>query len=296
MGSLIIDRVPEMNFPLMVVCFAGWPDAAESATGGVRYLVEKLGANKFAEIDPEEFYDFSVVRPNVELDSDGNRSITWPSNDFYYCPADGNSPGVILYIGTEPNLKWRTFLENLMSLTDRFNVELVVSLGALLDAVPHTRDTLITGRASSSELLKQLELLGLRNSTYQGPTGIHTAFMDACIKGNLPHVSIWGHVPHYVTSSPNPKVSHALLDVLTGFVDLSVDLDDMKEAGRKFVNEVSQVIDKQVDVKSYVNRLEKRYDDVQIPSGDVPSHDLMLEELEDFLKSQRPNSEENNVS
>lgn len=292
MANLIMHEVPEMDFPLMVVCFAGWPDAAEAATGGVRYLVEKLGAKKFAEIDPEEFYDFSVVRPNVELDSEGNRSITWPSNDFYYSTSNENSPGVILYIGTEPNLKWRAFLKNLMSLTAQFNVELVVSLGALLDAVPHTRDTSITGRASSPELLKQLELLGLQNSTYEGPTGIHTAFMDACIKRNVPHVSIWGHVPHYVNSSPNPKVSHALLEVLTGFVDLSVDLDDMKEAGRKFVHEVSQVIDEQVDVKSYVSRLEKRYDDVQIPSGEVPSHDSMIEELEDFLKSQRPNSEE----
>ena len=289
MDGLIEHETPEQNFPTMIVSFAGWPDAAEAATRAVRYLVRKLPAKKFAEIDPEEFYDFTVVRPQTRTNRQGERIIRWPRNDLYYYPHDEENRRFILFVGTEPNLKWRAYSNILTSIAQRHDVKLIVSLGALLDAVPHTREPRITGRASSQELTQKAEWLGIRNSGYQGPTGIHTAFMDACTKLDIPHASIWGHCPHYVNTTPNPRVSQALLTRLRNLVDVEVDLEELRLAGEAYQDEVNKIISKQPDVSSYVSRLEQRYDDAHAykPNDEIPSPDAMVRELEDFLRSQR---------
>ena len=287
MEGLIVHDTPEPPLPTMLVAFAGWPDAAESATRALRYVARKLSAKKFAEIDPEEFYDFTVVRPQTRVNSKGQRTIRWPRNDFYYYKPDDASRGLLLYIGTEPNLRWRAFSKIVTTVAQRSGVELVVSLGSLLDAVPHTRDAKVTGRASSPDLAQKVEWLGIQNSGYQGPTGIHTAFMDACSKMGIPHASIWGHCPHYVSTSPNPRISHALLTRLRSLVDLDLDLEELRQAGEAFQQEVSKAIDKQSEVGAYVQRLEQRYDAANEPETEVPSSEEMVKELEDFLRSQR---------
>ena len=287
MDSLIYHEVPEPKLPTMIVAFAGWPDAAESATKAVRHLVDKLPARKFAEIDPEEFFDFTVVRPQVRMDEAGERIITWPANDFYYYTPEEQANGLLLYSGTEPNLRWRAFSNLIVSVAERCGVEFVVSLGALLDAVPHTREPQVTGRASSPELAHKVEWLGIPNSGYQGPTGIHTSFMANCQKRGLPHASIWGHSPHYVTTSPNPRVSYSLLTRLRSLVDFDVDLEELRAAGDAFETEVTGVIAKEADMTAYVRRLEQRYDEAHAPTGDIPSPDAMVEEFEQFLRGQR---------
>ena len=205
MDGLIEHEVPQGNLPTMLVAFAGWPDAAEAATRAMRFLVRKLRAKKFAEIDPEDFYDFTHVRPHSRVNRRGERVTRWPQNDFYYYSPDDESRALLLFVGTEPNLKWRTYSDILTTIAERHEVKLIVSLGALLDAVPHTREPRVTGRASSIELTQKAEWLGIKNSGYQGPTGIHTAFADACTKLDLAQASIWGHCPHYVNTSPRPE-------------------------------------------------------------------------------------------
>ena len=292
MDGLIVHDTPTAKMPTMIVAFAGWPDAAEAATRAVRYLVRKLPAKKFAEIDPEEFYDFTVVRPQTRVNRKGERRIKWPTNDFYYFAPENESRGVILYVGTEPNLRWRAFSNIITSVAERHGVELVISLGALLDAVPHTREPKISGRASSPLLTNKVEWLGIRNSGYQGPTGIHTAFMDACDKKGLAQASIWGHCPHYLTTSPNPKVSHALLVRLRSLVDFEADLGELQLAGEAFETEVSKSISSEQDVSAYVKKLEQRHDSVTEDNGDIPSAGDMVEELEEFLRrSQSPGPE-----
>jgi len=271
----------------MIVAFAGWPDAAESATKAVRYLAKKLPAKKFAEIDAEEFYDFTVVRPETTINRQEKRIVSWPANDFYYFTPEDNEQGVILFNGTEPNLRWRAYSRNIATIAERCGVKLVVTLGALLDAVPHTRETKISGRASSEELTQKVEWLGIRNSGYQGPTGIHSAFLAACDENGLSHASIWGHCPHYVSSSPNSVVSLALLTKLRNLVDFDVDMDELREEGVGFEDEVEKAISKEPDVTEYVRRLEQRHDEAKESSGDIPSSDDMVKELEEFLKSQR---------
>ena len=290
-GLIQHQELPGPKFPTMIVAFAGWPDAAEAATRAVRYLVRKLPAKKFASIDPEEFFDFTTVRPHTRINRRGERIIRWPTNDFYFFEGEEESNGLILYAGTEPNLRWRAFSNIITGVAEQSGVKLVASLGALLDAVPHTREPRITGRASSRELTQKAEWLGIRNSGYQGPTGIHTAFMDACEKIGIMHASIWGHCPHYVNTSPNPRVSYSLLTKLRSFVDFEVDLEELRLAGDAFDSEVAKSIAKQPDVTNYVQRLEQRYDAANAPSGDIPSPDIMVKELEDFLKSQRDESE-----
>ena len=185
MEGLIVHETPPVKLPIMVVAFAGWPDAAEAATRAILYLVRKLPAKKFAEIDPEEFYDFTVVRPQTRVNRRGVRTVRWPTNDFYYVSSEDPNKRLALYVGTEPNLRWRTYSNIITKVAENWGVELVVSLGALLDAVPHTREPRITGRASSEELSQKVEWLGVRNSGYQGPTGIHTPFMLACEKRGM---------------------------------------------------------------------------------------------------------------
>ena len=291
MDDLIIHEKPKGKFPTIVVAFAGWPDAAEAATRAIRHLTRKLPAKKFAEIDCEEFYDFTVVRPQTRVSRRGKRTVHWPTNDFYYYAAEDQAQSLLLYIGTEPNLRWRRFSSIITGVAEMCGVEFVVSLGSLLDAVPHTRDVRITGRASSPELTQKVEWLGVRNSGYQGPTGIHTAFWVACDQMGLPNASIWGHCPHYVNTSPNPKVSFALLAKLRSLVDFNVDLEDLRLAGEAFEEEVTKAIAKEPAVSAYAKKLEERHDAANEPADDIPSPDDMVKELEDFLKSQRYQSE-----
>ncbi|MYE54319.1 MAG: PAC2 family protein [Chloroflexi bacterium] len=286
MNGLIEHEAPQAKMPTMLVAFAGWPDAAEAATRAMRFLVRKLRATKFAEIDPEDFYDFTHVRPQSRVNRRGERVTRWPQNDlFYYTPED-ESRALLLFVGTEPNLKWRTYSSILTAVAQRHDVRLIVSLGALLDAVPHTREPRVTGRASSIELTQKAEWLGIKNSGYQGPTGIHTAFSDACTEVGMAQASIWGHCPHYVNTSPDPKVSHALLTRLRSLIDIDVDLEELHIAGNAYQDEVDKVIAKQPDVSNYVRRLERRYDEAQTATEDIPSPETMVEELENFLRSQ----------
>ena len=278
----------DFKLPTMVVAFGGWPDAARAATRAVRYLARKLPARKFAEIDPEEFYDFTMTRPHTRVDRRGRRVIRWPRNDFYRYVHDDEARGMLLFIGAEPNLRWRAYSNIVTSVAVRSGVEQVISLGALLDAVPHTRPPRVTGRASSATLRGKVKWLGIQNSGYQGPTGIHTAFTDACDKLGLEHASIWGHSPHYVQKSPNPKVSYALLSKLRSLIDFDVDLSELRLAGEAYEEDVSEAIAKKPEINSYVGRLERRYDAAHAPQDDeMPEPGAMVEELEQFLRSQR---------
>ena len=286
MDGLAEFETPEGKLPTMLVAFAGWPDAAEAATRALRFLARKLPVKRFAAIDPEEFYDFTHVRPESRVNRRGDRLTLWPQNDFFYYTPDDASRALLLFIGTEPNLKWRTYSKILTTVAQKHGVELVVSLGALLDAVPHTREPRVTGRASSVELTQKAEWLGIKNSGYQGPTGIHTAFADACANFGMAQASIWGHCPHYVNTSPDPKVSHALLTRLRSLIDIDVDLEELYIAGNAYQEEVDKVIAKQPDVSSYVRRLERRYDDAHTATEEIPSPETMVQELENFLRSQ----------
>ena len=287
MNGLIVHDIPEVKHSTMVVAFAGWPDAAEAATRAIRYLVRKLPTQKIMEIDPESYYDFTVNRPQTRINRRKERIIKWPCNEFYsYIPEDNPENAVLFYVGTEPNLKWKTFSNTVLEVADKVGVDLVVSLGALLDAVPHTREVRITGRASNKELSKKAQWLGIKNSGYQGPTGIHSAFADECNKREIPHANIWGHCPHYVQTTPNPVASYALLERLKSLVDIDIDMSELELAGQAFQEEVTKAISNQPEVKSYVTKLEHQYDESAREPDDMPTGTDMVHEIEELWRSQ----------
>ena len=280
---MIYHERPESRFPVMVMAFAGWPNAAEAATGAVRFLVRHLRGRKLVEIDSESFYDFSITRPET-LVEDGRRVVRWPTTKLYYVEADEPSSNLILVDGTEPNLKWRTYADIILGVAEDFGTVLMVSLGSLLDAVPHTREPRVTGRAEPVELAQKMEWLGTSDSGYEGPAAIHTVLLDESRKRGLSHVSLWGHSPHYSNISPNPKASYALLRKLRGFVNIDVDLDHLREAGAAYEAEVAKAIAAEPTVQSYVTHLEERHDEAAV--SEIPNPEALVRELDEFLKSQ----------
>lgn len=287
MEGLNFSSVPSLHEPTMIVAFAGWPDAHEGATHAVRYLIKDLKAERFADIDPEVYYDFTQVRPVTRLNENGERTVIWPANEFYhYAHTERMPKDLIFFVGIEPNLRWRSFVGAMMEVARQCDVKTVISLGALLDAVPHTRDIRVTGTTPDRSLRRSL---GLQGSSYQGPTGITTALMEACQGADIPFASLWGHSPHYLQVAQNPKVSQALLvrlgEIMGG---VEFNLEGLRSSGISFEKELQDVMASNVDLNSYISRLEQDYDSSFRPSAnDMPSSESIVQGIEEFFRQQR---------
>ena len=275
---------PELRKPTWIGAFVGWADAQEGASQAVRYLIKHLPATKFAELDPEEFYDFTAVRPHVSYSDSGERLLKWPSNEFFYWSSEDGSQELILFLGTEPSLKWRAYTQTLLSVVEPYDMQLMVNAGSLLDALPHTREATLTGSANKEELKAQLEGVRIRRSTYQGPVGVTSAFMDACTKAGLNYVSLMGHAPHYVQRGPNYKVSKAIVHRINQMLDLNVSLEELEELSKSFEEEVTKSIRSSVEVSAYVKRLERQYDGRETPGEELPTPESAVQDVEQFLR------------
>ena len=288
------DPPADLKDPVMLFAFAGWADAADSATHALRYLVEKSGATKFAEVDPEEFYNFTRVRPHTNFDAEGNRYIEWPANEFFLLRGEEGASDVVVFVGVEPNLKWRTFCSSLTAIAKELGVVRVIHMGALLDAVPHTREPRLTGTATSPELRGLLSGIKVRRSRYTGPTGITGVLMDALRRSGIPGVSLWGHAPHYLHVSPNPKVSLRLLHGIERLVNVSVDVEPLRSQGSNFDRRVERALAEEPELKAYVERLEEQWDsrrDNAARAGggddDMPEPEQAVRGIEEFLRQAR---------
>lgn len=281
----------ELHEPVMLFAFAGWADAAESATHAIKFLVRQLKAGRFGEVDPEEFYDFTQVRPETKFDRDGERVIRWPRNEFYVHRSTSGGPDLVLFVGIEPSLRWRTFTEGMVNAVRQLGVREVVHVGALLDAVPHTRIAKLTGTATSPELRSMLGNVQVRRSRYTGPTGITGVFMDALRRAGTRAVSLWGHAPHYLQVSPNPKVSLQLVKGIEDLLDVSVDMRPLESQGRNFEKRVEQALADEPDVVAYVERLEAQWDEEgnggsaaePDEAGEMPDPEQAVRSIEEFL-------------
>ena len=288
MSYINFHEKPETQFEYLIMAFAGWPDAGESATASIKYLMRRLEATKFAEIDPEEFYDFTQERPRSSRTRDGRRRVRWPANEFsFWAPPEASSAkGALFFVGVEPNLKWRTFSETIANLALDLGVKTVIHLGALLDAVPHTREIRLTGSSTLPELQQALDSASIGTSNYQGPTGISTAVMETCTKQGMGYASLWGHTSHYLQAAPNYRVSYTLAQTLIRLLDLPVNLGELRSAAEKFDGEVVQAIGKDDQLASYVKKLEDRYDE-SVTSSEMPDPADVVRELEQFLRSEQ---------
>ncbi len=273
--ELRILRHPTLARPVLIAAFRGWNDGGQGATLAGGYLARLWQAERFAEIDPEEFFDFQATRPHVSLVEGLTRRIDWPENAFYHGRARGLERDVVLLLGIEPNLRWRAFTDLVVGLAKEAGVELVVTLGALLADVPHTRPVPVTGTASDPELV---ERLGLSASRYEGPTGVVGVLHDACRRAGLASVSLWAAVPHYVSLTPSPRAAQALCERLGRLLGGEIDTAELEQAAQAYEEQVSEAVAGDPDTSAYVEELERRSDvlgaEIELPSGDALAAEL----------------------
>ena len=272
---------PKLRSPVLVCAFAGWNDAAGAATTALTTAADALDAEMFAQIDPEEFFDFQANRPTISLTEGQTREIEWPGNVLLAATPAGAERDLVLLAGTEPNLKWRTFSEGLAETVESLGVEMVVTLGALIADVAHTLPVPITGLASDEELVDRLDL---QRSNYEGPTGVVGVLHDACNRRGIPSASLWAAVPHYVAAVPNPKAALALLRRLEGLVGVAVEASGLEEESESFDRQVSNAVSANPEIQELVQRLESDQAEQLEITEDIPSGEALAEDFTRFLR------------
>jgi predicted ATP-grasp superfamily ATP-dependent carboligase len=293
------SRVP-LERPVLVAAFEGWNDAANSASDAVRFLAHSSSAVELATLDPQEWLDFQAARPVVTITDGVVRSTTWPSIRFLASPAAVSALGrdFILLVGPEPNLRWPAFCDEVVGVARELGCDLAITLGALLADVPHTRAIPVTGTASDPEGVANLNLT---RSSYEGPTGIVGVLSDAFRRGGIASASLWASVPHYVSTPPNPRATHALLERLGTLIDVNLPLRSLEIAGTAWVRQVDEVAAGDDDIARYVHELETRQDSGgddqtdddepvrldEIREEDLPTGESLAEDFERFLRDQR---------
>jgi proteasome assembly chaperone (PAC2) family protein len=278
--ELRVAHRPELTRPVLITAFRGWNDGGQGASLAGGYLAKTWSAARFAEIEPEGFFDFSSTRPHVSLVDGETRRIEWPDNAFYHASIPGLERDAVLMLGIEPNLRWNTFTGLITALAQELGVEFVVTLGSLLADVPHTRPSPVTGGATDAELI---ERLGLQRSRYEGPTGIVGVLHDACGRAGLPSVSLWAAVPHYVSLAPSPRAALALCTRLAEILDTKIDTAELDEAAERYSEQVSEAVASDEETAAYVAELEQRAD-VIADEENLPSGDSLAAELTRFLR------------
>jgi proteasome assembly chaperone (PAC2) family protein len=289
MSDVIWRERPELRAPVMVCAFRGWNDAGEAATAALSYIRGSFEARTVAEIDPEDFYDFTAVRPSVKLTEGSMREIEWPENSFSVAPVPGAEGDLVMLQGVEPSLRWRRFTDDVVTTARDLGVRMVITLGALLADVPHSRPVAITGITSDKALV---ERLGFEPPSYEGPTGIVGVLQQVCAEAGLPAVSLWASVPHYVAASPNPKVALALVRAFEGTAGLAVDGGELESAAEDYERQVTAAVASDPEVKAFVERLENAMDDAQAENppdeGQLPSADTIASDFQRFLRQRGP--------
>src|SRR5918999_1169190 len=273
MQDVIWSGRPKLRKPVMVCAFKGWNDAGEVAS-----------------IDPEEFFDFTAVRPTVRLTEGLTREIDWPTATVSAAPVPGAEGDLVLVQATEPSLRWRRYTENLVATARELDVRMVITLGALLADVPHSRPVSITGLASDQGLV---EKLGFQNTRYEGPTGIVGVLHHACASAGLASASLWASVPHYVAAAPNPKVALALVRAFEGVAGVVVDAGELESAAEDYERQVSAAVASDPEVKAFVERLESAMDEGEGDGPDeqsLPSADTIARDFQRFLRQRGPES------
>ena len=271
----------------MIVAFSGWNDAGDAASAALTFIGESLGAERFARLDPEEFYDFQATRPHIGFTDEGKREVTWPEIEIFAARVPRAPRDLILVQGPEPSTRWKTFCQNIVDLAEALGTQLVVSMGALLADVPHTLPVSITGLASDATLV---EKLALKETTYEGPTGIVGVLHTACMEAGLPAASLWAAVPHYVAAAPNPKAALALVRKVESLVAVTVDATQLEAATEEYERQVGLAVQSDPDVQRFVERLEQaaERDTTPLGPGDLPSGDVIASEFQRFLRQQAP--------
>ena len=296
MDDVEIHKIPALRNPVMLIAFSGWNDAAEAATGAASHILgawtdaehainDQVGVvpELIADIDPEEFYDFQVNRPIVDIDESQIRSLTWPGTQIFGLATPNFDFDFIVVRGVEPSMKWKTFTHDLLDLADDLEVQRIITLGSMLADAPHSRPITVTGSGAHPEIAKRL---GVEVSRYEGPTGILGVIADACLRRGIDAISLWAAIPHYASNSPSPKATLALVNALEDFLEISLPQGDLHADSLEWESEVDELAREDSDVAEYVKALEESKDSALL--SDVSGEDL-ARELERFLRRQNDN-------
>jgi predicted ATP-grasp superfamily ATP-dependent carboligase len=288
MPPLVWDRRPDgLRAPALICAFKGWNDAGDAASAAVQFVGASHSATRFAQIDPEDFYDFQATRPRIKLVDGRTRELSWPSVEIYEARVPRAPRDLVLLTGPEPSFRWRTFCRHIVDLAEALGVQLVVTCGALLADVPHSRPVHITGLSSDETLAERHALSG---SSYEGPTGITGVLHQACAEAGIPSASLWASVPHYVAAAPNPKAALALVRKLEGLIAVTVDATELEQAAADYERQVSLAVQSDPDVQAFVERLERAAEEEEddVDPRDLPSGDVIAREFQRFLRQQGP--------
>ena len=289
MDYLQFDKLPELRKPTFVAAFRGWSDAGEAATLAIRHLVEGWSAEEFAQIDPEEFFDFTVARPTIRITEEGQRGLEWPSNTFYYHRREDADEDVVLFLGTEPHLKWRAFTGAIRDLFERLGGVRLVTIGALVGATTHTRPPPITGFATEEDLRGRLEAMTITRTRYEGPTGIVGTLHDAFRRAGHSAASAWVALPPYLGSATNPRGALALLETLDRLFAFAPNLSMLARASQRFEKQVDDALENSPEMRQYLQEMEKRIDSgiVEAATPDIGPPSDLIGDLEAYLRDQR---------
>ncbi|HLX55553.1 MAG TPA: PAC2 family protein [Ktedonobacteraceae bacterium] len=306
-------KKPELRSPVVIAAFAGWNDAAEAATTAVKFLMDRWKTTRFAEIEAEEFYVFTETRPAVQAKKGLVRAINWPGNQFFAYADPSWERDVILYLGVEPQLKWKTFTAAFLEVCKHFNASEVLLLGAFLANIPHSMDVPVTGYTSTQEMLERMHEIDVQSSRYEGPTGITGVLHDAFARAKIPVSSLWAAAPHYLVATPNIKVTSALLTYLNTFLAFDLDLDDIQGDAMRFEEQISTLVARDPEASAYVRKLETETEnllaesdeeepdedeeinvvpDKPVISGPLPSADSLIRSVEELLRKERENNQQ----
>ena len=286
----LLEEPRGLRHPVVIMAFSGWNDAAESATTAARFLTQVWPARGFASIDPEEFYHFGLSRPHVRFKpgSPDEREIIWPATEFSIAQPPALDRDLIIGVAIEPHLKWRTYCAAVVELARRSEASLVLTLGALLAEVAHTRPVRVVGSAQDTELAARL---GLRPTRYEGPTGIVGVLNTLCRVEGIPTASLWANVPHYISGIENPKAALALVRRVLVLLNAEADLSDLSEAARQFEQNLNGIVAQNAKIAEYVAKLERKKaedDEEAAPRDELPPSADLVAEFEQFLRQQRP--------
>jgi proteasome assembly chaperone (PAC2) family protein len=270
--------LPELTDPVMIAAFEGWNDAGEAATSAVEHLARVWDAEPFAALDPEEYYDFQVNRPTVGLDAAGNRRVTWPTTRLLAARVPSLGRDVVIVDGIEPSMRWRGYSVELLQCAERLGVTAIITIGALLADVPHTRPIPITATSDDPTMLESLDV---EQSRYEGPTGIVGVLSDAAVQAGMPSVSLWAAVPHYAGAGPSPKASLALLRRIEDLLDVPIPLEDLPELSQAWERGVDELAEGDSEVGDYVRALEQAKDTTELPEA---SGEAIAQEFERYLR------------
>ena len=271
-----------LSNPVVIAAFEGWNDAGEAATSAVKYFQDRFDAVKIGTIESEEFFDFTISRPVIEI-PDEQREIIWPATKIYVAKMFESKNDLVIIRGHEPQLRWRTFTDQIIEIASTIESHMVVTLGSLLTDIPHSRPVKVFGSSDDSDLAKRLNL---PPSTYEGPTGIVGVINSVLREKTIPSMSLWAGVPSYVSGANSPKAALALVERLAEVLQIGIACTDLEIASAAYERQINELVAEDMDTSEYVNQLEEDFDNQSEVEEQDSNPELLVSEVEDFLRNQ----------